>query len=274
MKFRKLRITFSALCAIVALLLIVFWMQSYSGYVYLAKRLTKSVVSVQTDRGELSIWSADLGLWHSSSPDATWAFDYRRGPVNNTTRSVTDGEPALELLGFRYQSIPPIGSVLFVPFWALLLPVIEVGVLALIKWRLSWRIAASTFAVLLTVLLISLWIRSYEVIETTNPRSPLNICSMRGKLFVGERLMQMSTMPGGRKPIPGSLLGICSMPLSDFELVSLGGGVALPYWLIVLLAAPLAAIPWLRCRFSLRTMLVAIALISVFLCLIAFALKN
>jgi hypothetical protein len=62
MKFRNLRVTFSALCAIVALLLIVLWVHSYSRYVYLAKRLTKSVLSVQTDRGELSIWSADLGL--------------------------------------------------------------------------------------------------------------------------------------------------------------------------------------------------------------------
>jgi len=86
MKFRKLRITFSALCAIVALLLVVLWVQSYSGYVYLAKRLTNSIVSVQTGRGELSIWSAALGLWQSSSPGATWAFDYRRGP--STTRPI------------------------------------------------------------------------------------------------------------------------------------------------------------------------------------------
>src|SRR4051812_48908335 len=100
MKFRKLRIAFSALCAILWLSLVVLWVQSYTGYVYLAKRLTTSIVSLQTDRGELSIWSASPQLWQSESPDATWAFDFRRSAVNRTVPLVTDNEPALEFLGF------------------------------------------------------------------------------------------------------------------------------------------------------------------------------
>jgi hypothetical protein len=47
----------------------------------------------------------------------------------------------------------------------------------------------------------------------------------------------------------------------------LGGGIALPYWLIVVVFAPIAAVPWLRLRFSLRTMLIATALVAVVLTL-------
>ena len=52
--------------------------------------------------------------------------------------------------------------------------------------------------------------------------------------------------------IPDSHLGICSLRQDEFELNLLGNGVAIPYWLLVVLVTPIAAVPWLRLRFSLH----------------------
>jgi hypothetical protein len=42
-------------------------------------------------------------------------------------------------------------------------------------------------------------------------------------------------------------------------------GITLPHWCLILIASALAAVPWLRWRFSLRTLLIATTLIAVVL---------
>jgi hypothetical protein len=43
----------------------------------------------------------------------------------------------------------------------------------------------------------------------------------------------------------------------------------IPYWLLVLLTARIATVPWLKWRFSLRTLLIAVTLLAVLLGLAA-----
>ena len=47
----------------------------------------------------------------------------------------------------------------------------------------------------------------------------------------------------------------------------------IPYWFLTLFSAALAAAPWLRWRFSLRTLLLAITLIAVVLGLIVWSIR-
>jgi hypothetical protein len=94
-------------------------------------------------------------------------------------------------------------------------------------------------------------------------------------VFIGEAFIVLGKESLSWRPaIPDSHLGICSLRQDKFDLAPLDSGIALPYWLIVVLFAPLAAVPWLRLRFSLRTMLIATTLVSVVLCLAAFALRH
>jgi hypothetical protein len=274
MKFRKLRITFSALCAVLCIALIALWVQSHYWHVFLSKRLATCTVALQANHGELGIWSVSPSMAQTLSRDTDW--DIGRLPLTHLDLSqLTRDDPStVEFFGFRYADLPPVASALFVPFWALLLPVAAAGALPWIKWRIGWRSAISSVCVLATMVLIACWIRSYKWMDITDRSSAVNVCSMNGQLFVGETFMIMgSNTLNPMAPVPDSHLGICSLRHDKFDLVALGGGIALPYWLIVLVTAPLAAVPWLRFRFSLRTMLVATALISIVLCLVAFALR-
>jgi hypothetical protein len=50
--------------------------------------------------------------------------------------------------------------------------------------------------------------------------------------------------------------------------------VYLPFWFLVLFAATMAGIPWLRWRFSLRTLLIATALVAVGLGVVIYRVKQ
>jgi hypothetical protein len=51
-------------------------------------------------------------------------------------------------------------------------------------------------------------------------------------------------------------------------------GVGAPFWFVALLAATSACTPWLRWRFSLRTLLIAMTLVAMGLGLVVYALRN
>jgi hypothetical protein len=46
-------------------------------------------------------------------------------------------------------------------------------------------------------------------------------------------------------------------------------GIVVPYWFVLVIVSGLAYLPWLRWRFSLRTLLIAITLVAILLGLIA-----
>jgi hypothetical protein len=53
----------------------------------------------------------------------------------------------------------------------------------------------------------------------------------------------------------------------------IGDDLHLQNWLLIILTAALAGVPWIRWRFSLRTLLIATSLVAVVLGLIVYAVR-
>lgn len=271
MKFRKLRIAWSVVCGALCILLFAIWIQSYVSSVFVSKQLATGVLTLQSDRGDIGIWKTTIPIPQSPLLNATW--DFGLSPIASSARFILDDDRELDVFGFRYNSTP-FATVFYIPLWALLLPIATAGALAWIKWRLSWRNAYLAVCLFVTALSCGLWNRSYKCADITDRVSALNVCSMNGKLFVGETFMLTGRDAlNPQSPVPDSHLGICTLSPDRFELIPIGGGVALPYWVILVVVTPLAAAPWLRWRFSLRTLLIATTLVAGVLGLVAWSMR-
>jgi hypothetical protein len=140
-----------------------------------------------------------------------------------------------------------------------------------IAWSVVWGLAA--------VLLIALWVRSYwwwDEIQLGDGH----------RILVAELSSQYG-MNGFFKPEPRSdwngQISIVNtpvkphaeriMPIYSFNLLNNGGEIIawVPSWFAVVLASSLSAVPWIRWRFSLRTLLIATTLVAVALGLIVWA---
>ena len=136
------------------------------------------------------------------------------------------------------------------------------------------RIDFSATCLVACVLLIALWVRSYWWVDVAN-RSQYSITSMQGRLCVDESFDVLGN-PVTRSP---SFTLVNHFWGSAFETSGLtirrrGTGLAIPYWSLLLPMAALAAAPWLRWRFSLRTLLIATTLVAVGLGLIVWAARQ
>jgi hypothetical protein len=152
-----------------------------------------------------------------------------------------------------------------------------------IVWSVGWGIAA--------VLLVMLWVRSYythdAISAKISPISPKRIymTSWLGSIHVGctdwpiptgievqtwrrlatptEEWSRLRELASGWGPLlPEPTLSFRRGPASHpWQLWT-------PHWICTVLAGTLAALPWLRRRFSLRTLLIATTLVAVVLGLI------
>jgi hypothetical protein len=137
------------------------------------------------------------------------------------------------------------------------------------------RIAFSVVCVILCLLLIALWIRSYNHNDVLRKNTRLRILflnSWKGRLTYWPSVWE----PNPRVPLTNyaeavdEIIQGGSHPVLGFGIVYTHGGlndtiVFAPYWFPVLSFAVLAAIawfPWQR-RFSLRTLLIATTLMAV-----------
>ena len=108
------------------------------------------------------------------------------------------------------------------------------------------------------------------------------LASLRGRL--------LWDTPIGALPRPGGTditalkprFGVQSIPLDSIIMMPIdarftpfvGRPMTMPIWGAVLLAAALAAAPWLRWRFSLRTLLIVTTLVAVVLGLAVYAARE
>jgi hypothetical protein len=154
------------------------------------------------------------------------------------------------------------------------------------KLRIAWSVAWGVVA----VLLIALWVRSYWwddmlKVRMPDPQRQFMICSMLG----GTRLYTTSVSPRANWnhrywrtstiSVAAELEGLdVRWPyrfgldrLYTFELFSRHYNpdhsriVALPHWMLVVTFTAFAVAPWVRWRFSLRTLLIATTLVAVVL---------
>src|SRR5262245_38644037 len=148
------------------------------------------------------------------------------------------------------------------------------------------RIAWSVFWGLACVLLIVLWVRSYwrlDILDYKSARTMTRVISFRGSVgftfanfsspfspeFRGSEFTtgtaqgsNVSYNDSAGNPLPSFLgfkLDWRSIPVAGTMMTT----VVFPYWFPVYIAAGSAATPWLRRRFSLRTLLIATTLVAV-----------
>jgi hypothetical protein len=142
-----------------------------------------------------------------------------------------------------------------------------------ITWSVAWGIVA--------VLLVALWVRSYWWSDTINIRvngsKMFGVASSLGSLLVG------STDASDYEKFSGRWMWLvrpsdpawAKQTNHGFLYYSRSGMnlVGIPSWLAVISTAGLAIVPWLICRFSLRTLLIATTLVAVGLGLIVWGTR-
>jgi hypothetical protein len=137
------------------------------------------------------------------------------------------------------------------------------------KLRIAWSVMWS----LLAVLLVVLWVRSYWQAGCFG-------CQSRPSFFIHSQRGQLTYMSGLPERVRLGFLRdstffdatrVSPPPVWGFGAATSGGIISLlflPYWPVVLLASTLAVLgvlPWLRWRFSLRTVLIAMTLVALVL---------
>jgi hypothetical protein len=151
------------------------------------------------------------------------------------------------------------------------------------KYR-KLRIAWSVLFGLLCLTLIVLWVRSYwwsyqatyvhsatAVFALTSTDGQINFISGTPPMF-SDKVSGVSSWK--TMPFVDTLTRHASehrfrfIQDGDLELVSI------PHWFAILLTGTVAALPWLRWRFSLRTLLMAMTLVAVVLGWIVYAFRN
>jgi hypothetical protein len=139
------------------------------------------------------------------------------------------------------------------------------------------RIAFSATCLIACVLLIALWVRSYWNGAGKGYFNSLpDVCSRSTNGFVF--FVQWDPPPVNQPDMPQVVLW--SEPLQRTKPLDFGpahtltgfsfGWVSssfwhlqMPYWFLVAITASFAAIPWIRWRFSLRTLLIGTTLVAV-----------
>jgi hypothetical protein len=131
------------------------------------------------------------------------------------------------------------------------------------------RITCTVFCDIAAVLLIVLWVRSYgdstskEILVTPTCRFYLH--SVQGTLALERSYREFigrETMPIYRK---SDLLRLTTNAGVYVQRSSTGTieSVSISYWLLVLVDIVFAAAPWIRWRFTLRTLLIVTTLVAV-----------
>jgi hypothetical protein len=129
------------------------------------------------------------------------------------------------------------------------------------------------------VLLIVLWVRSYYRTDLlVGPwywGGSFNLASMQGQ--VGLAVMLAATVSFGVVRDTSDRLFVnpeyCSQLGFRFSKNAVRRIAVIPYWFLLCATLPLPLVPWIRTRFSLRTILIGLTLVAVALGLVVLAAK-
>jgi hypothetical protein len=140
-----------------------------------------------------------------------------------------------------------------------------------IAWSVRWGVAC--------VLVVVLWVRSYKRADSLGISRVHVLTSIRGGIYVGGQTSvsrhdlddlefhwcinnQVHLLSATVKK-----LVLVNNPVTRYNVHPFGSYVAVPYWLATCLVVILSAAPWIRRRFSLRTLLIATTSIALVLAL-------
>ena len=135
------------------------------------------------------------------------------------------------------------------------------------KLRIAWSVGCG----IVCLLLIVLWVRSYWLMESltlpTNTGHVILISSNSGVVYLVAEPTVITTTWGYSRGGVFRAVRSFKFELTN-ELV-----VRFPHWFVALLCATLAIAPWIKWRFSLRTLLVTTTLVAVLLVAIIYTAK-
>jgi hypothetical protein len=145
-----------------------------------------------------------------------------------------------------------------------------------IAWPVGWGVVC--------LLLVALWVRSYRTEDTIAIRDRASgyytyVGSNSGTMFFHRSAIEVFLSPS-RRPTPrwNYYSRNASEPQAVFvwnsKISQLPIGISFPYWLPVILVAVAATAPWIHwsMRFSVRTLLIGMAVVAVLLGLLVAAL--
>jgi hypothetical protein len=141
------------------------------------------------------------------------------------------------------------------------------------------RIAFSVTCGIACVLLILLWVRSYWIDDALSlpTEGTTMLCSIEGRVFM-QRLRQQKIDPSGWRWTASELDELPedfgSGPTLYYHSNSANTWAGVPHWFAVIVAGTLGGLPWIRWRFSLRTLLITTTLMAVVLGLIVYACRQ
>jgi len=141
------------------------------------------------------------------------------------------------------------------------------------KLRIAWSVAWGVVAVLLCVL----WVRSYWRVDALETPYEYQLISLYGTFQVAPMDESIGANWKSWQLNSGSIEELFDVDLLSRERLALAfqfkRHLVLPWWFVILATVAVAATPWLRFRFSLRTMLIATTLVAAALSLIVWAVK-
>ena len=135
------------------------------------------------------------------------------------------------------------------------------------------RIAFSATCLIACVLLVALWVRSYQIFD--NAGGPISSAYLISFLSTNGRLEVAISAGSARELTSERNWGFRSYPQpTTYTYVRSYGYVLLPYWLAILSTIGLGVLPWYASHFSLRTLHIATTLIAVVLGLYVWQLRR
>ena len=155
MKFRKLRIAFSATCSIACVLLIALWVRSYRRIDNCSGHIGEPFLVIRASRGELGIGS----LTSPSKTYPLWSITSDKPDGKRLWSPVLEDRPPLSWVGIRYQQLSPVIALFTVRYW---LPVLITAIFAYAPWigratRFSLRALLIATTLVAVVLGIIVW---------------------------------------------------------------------------------------------------------------------
>ena len=133
------------------------------------------------------------------------------------------------------------------------------------------RIAVTVLSLMACVLLIALWVRSYYNedraegyfssvgVRFYSSRGWI-VCFKNNAILAGQYTWSISLGSDYWLAPNDARLGF-SLPTDIFSGAATSN-ISLPHWFVILIATALAASPWIKWRFSLRTLLIATTLVA------------
>jgi hypothetical protein len=146
-----------------------------------------------------------------------------------------------------------------------------------IAWSVAWDLAA--------VLLIMLWVRSYwwtDSIWRYTPTGGTRIDSSYGKIIVKVASVtgKVPAVVVDTKSVKNTLTTEAAYFRMTFYVGflfrhnAIGFDLFVPYWFLASAFATVATVPWIRCRFTVRTLLIATTLVALVLGLAVYVARQ